>query len=318
MGIKYSHSYQSMSVYLGSFIVKKVICWMLLGAMLFNLTSCKHLLEDNILEGENIFLIDESSLEIIGSSILDEHEVVNEPTLIVSEELDKEKRAVKITLTGDGLYYFPALNGEFVEDYQYLLSVNSIGSYQDNPQPMEAPVVAYLPLSYYLIEGNTLDICKVGKDGKHYNVVYELSLDIECDYSEEAITLKNDFLNKALISYFDGEYSERDLLSIDSLNIYYYNPILGTCKKSSNSIYILERNSIEWTVYYYSDYFDEPIDNTPSIIPIEIVEDLKFFNALGNLTLVDLSDGELKELYKSLMKEVSKGYRATENTWSQE
>ena len=51
------------------------------------------------------------------------------------------------------------------------------------------------------------------------------------------------------------------------------------------------------------------------MIPADIIADLEFFDALDYLTLADKSDGETKEMYKTIMKEVSRGYRVTENTW---
>ena len=301
--------------------MKKIMFVILLGIMVLGMMACNDMGDQDTLEYNSSFLTEKSTSEDLESTeSTTDITVVEEPTLHVIEELDKEKKAVKITLMGDGQYYFPNLKGEFVENYQYELAVNSKGYYQDYPLPMEGPVVAYLPLSYYLekVDGKKpLMIRKVAQDGANYEVEYTLSLEIASFYSDESITLKNDFLHAAIKKYFDGEYSERDLLTIECLGIYYYNPILGSRDKSSNSIYIQKRGSDEQIIYYYSDFFDTPTADTPSVIPMELIEDLEFFNALDYLTLADKSQGETKELYKKIMEQTVKGYQVTENTWDQ-
>lgn len=301
--------------------MKKIISVILFGTMMIGMTACNHAEPKDTLEYTSSLSTAETTAnrsESTGSEtdIAD----AKEPTLYVTEELDKEKKAIKITLTGDGRYYFPNLSGEFVENYQYELGYNSKGNYQDYPLPMEGPVVAYLPLSYYLEKANgkkPLIICKVAENGSTYDTEYIFSLEIESFYSDESITLKNDFLDAAIRRYFDGEFSERDLLSIERLDIYYYNPIWESRDKNPNSIHIQKRGSGEQTVYYYSDFFDMPTADTPSVIPAELIEDLEFFDALDYLTLADKSTGETKELYKKIMENVIKEYRVTENTWDQ-
>ncbi len=300
--------------------MKKMFCGVFLVLMLF-VASCNDAEPRDTLEYTTSPLTESSTVEQSGttdSSEKSEEPVQAEPTLTVTEELDQEKKAVKITLRGDGQYYFPDLKGELVENYQYEIFINSSGRYQDSPLPMASPVVAYLPLSTYLeksVKAIPLLICKVGDDDQKYSVEYLLTMDIASLYSDEPITLKNEFLHLAMTTCFEGEYSERDLLEIESLNIYYYNPIMGSRDKSANSIYIKKRGSDEKTTYYYSDFFDMPTEETPSLIPTDILEDLSFFDGLGYLTLGDKSDGETKELYLNIMKEVAVGYHPTENTW---
>ena len=245
-----------------------------------------------------------------------------EPTLTVSEEIDWEHKAVKITLTGDGKYYFTGLKGEYVENYKYELGYSSVGNPQAFPLPMESPVVAYIPISsyvsYYLTKDG-IDIAKVDANGKIYHVDYEVSLNLAEQFSDEPITLQDEFLHAAMTSYFGGEYSERDLLEIRGFSIDYDQHKPMSHDRDSDSMHVyshLSEDRSKSTYYAYSKFFDTPVDETPNIIPAVMFEDFKHFHALEYLVLYDKLFPEKKELYKQMANEITKKYEVTENTWS--
>lgn len=249
-----------------------------------------------------------------------------EPTLTVTEELDQEKKAVKITLTGDGTYYFPAYSGVYVEDFQYELIINSQGKSQAVPKPMESPVVLYCRLSAYLPmqqNGETLSICKVSSTGKEYRVEYAPSLNVASFYSAETLVLQDEFLHKAMTAYFGGAYSEIDLLSIGELSVYYNNHDLSTGKKLPHSILIQKNRSDALTIYSYTDLMGGTLDEMPTCISPLLVDDLSHFPASYYLILAEDFDKtapdafqERRALYKKLSEEAAMGYQPTENTWS--
>lgn len=126
---------------------------------------------------------------------------VPEPTLTVTEEVDWEHNAVKITVSGDGRYYFPNLRGELIENYRYEIGVNSSGRIQDFPLPMESPVVAYYPISSYIRETSPIEICKVDANGNTYREEYAFSLDIASMLSDEPLELQDEFLHAAMTDF---------------------------------------------------------------------------------------------------------------------
>lgn len=241
--------------------------------------------------------------------------VLPEPTLVVTEEIDWEHRAVKIILNGDGMYYFPNTLGEWVENYQYRLGVNSAGYTQDFPLPMEPAVTAYYPISRYIRETSPIEICKVDANGKIYRVEYDFSIDIASLFSDEPIRLQDEFLHAVMTDYFGGEYSERDLLEITYIFVSYHNLKFQSHDRTPNYIQIRKNMTDPPVNYYYSDFFDTPVEQTPSVIPETMLEDLKRFYGLTSLELVDQYDPERQKLYLKIAQEVSRGYQVTENTW---
>lgn len=242
---------------------------------------------------------------------------VPEPTLTVTEEVDWEHNAVKITVSGDGMYYFPNLRGELIENYRYKIGVNSSGRTQDFPLPMESPVIAYYPISSYIRETSPIEICKVDANGNTYREEYTFSLDIASMLSDEPIELQDEFLHAAMTDFFGGEYSQRDLLSVGELFIKYHCMAFQSYDREPNKIMVQKERSDTPTTYYSSDFFDMPNEEAPSIIPEAMLEDLKLFRGLYSLSLVDKWDSGNQELYLEIAHRVARGYEVTENTWDQ-
>ncbi len=241
----------------------------------------------------------------------------------VTEELDKEKNAVKITVTGDGTYYFPAVRGTKVENFKYELIGNSSGYIQANPLPMETPVVVYYSLSDYMSaqkENRTLWI----KSGDGQDTHHTFTLDIPSLFSDEPLILKNEFLHAALTEYFGGEYSERDLLTIEGLFISYGQKYFMSYERMSNFISIQKTLKDTPIRYDESRFFHTSADETAIVIPESLMEDLTYFHALCSLELVDSwEEGsqeeweQRRELYKEFARQTARGYEPTEDTWSQ-
>ncbi len=240
----------------------------------------------------------------------------------VTEELDIEKNAVKITVTGDGTYYFPERNGSYVENFKYELFRNFSGYMQANPLPMETPVVTYYSLSSYMKaqrENRTLRI----KSGDGQDTDYTFTLDIPSLISDEPITLQNEFLHAAMTDHFGGAYSERDLLSIERMYIYYGKKPLMSHDRMANFIQFFKTQDNTSIRYNEDRFFDTPLDETSIVIPENTLEDLTLFHALITLELSDSwEEGKKQEWearkahYKELAHFTSRGYTPTEDTWS--
>ena len=295
--------------------MKKILAILIASTILLSLVSCGDKTPDDLdytTPPVDTWGTTNSSSE---STTAPEPIVLPEPTLIVSEEIDWEHNAVKITLTGDGKYYFPNRSGEYVENFKYEMGYSSVGTPQAFPLPMDAPVVTYYSIADYL-KDKSIQICKVDANGKVYRIDYEFSLDIASYVSDAPITLQDEFLHAAMTSYFGGEYSERDLLEIKDVYISYGDKKFQSHDREDNRIQIQKDLSGTPVSYVYSDFFDTPIDETPEIISDATLEDLKHFRALLALTLTDRFDSGRNEMYKKLSHEVARGYTVTENTWS--
>ena len=296
--------------------MKKVLAGILAGVMAVVLVSCNERSPKDMLDYTTPPTETTATTESGASTETTASIVLPEPTLTVTEEIDWEHKAVKITLTGDGMYYFPNFSGVYIENYQYELGVNSSGRTQVSPLPMDPPVVLYYQISSYIKRNTPIEICKVDANGKIYRVEYELSLDIASYLSDEPLKLQDEFLHAVMTDYFGGEYSERDLLEIGQLYIGYYDTDLQSGNRTSNRISITDPKG-NYLNYYHSDFFDTPIDETPSVIPDETLEDLGHFHGLYYVTLTDKSDSERMEMYKQLTYQTVRGYEVTKNTWSQ-
>lgn len=297
--------------------MKKMLAGILAGMMLCALVSCADAPPDDPFDYTAPSVTTTESATPSDTTAVIEPPEVPEPTLTVTEEIDWEHKAVKITLSGDGMYYFPSLRGELIENYQYRLGVNSSGRMQDFPLPMESPVVAYYPISSYIRKSNALEICKVDENGKVYREDYTFSLDIASMLSDEPILLQDEFLHAAMTAYFGGEYSERDLLTVGILRIQYNRMAFQSYDREPNHIQILKELSDTPVNYDFSDFFDVPNEEAPSVISAAMLEDLKLFRGLFSLELSDKYDPDRRALYLKIAQETARGYEVTENTWSQ-
>ncbi len=310
--------------------MKKCVYIMILFMLLISFSSCKDTpLEDTLSYdtiGTSTTLPPAS--EETSSQTVTTVETVKLPETpmsvpMVTEELDKEKNAVKITVTGDGAYYFPAVRGTKVENFKYELIGNSSGYMQANPLPMETPVVVYYSLSDYMRaqkENHTLWI----KSGDGQDTYHPFTLDIPSLFSDDPLTLKHEFLHAALTEYFGGKYSERDLLTIEGLFISYGQKYFMSYERMSNFISI--QKTLEDTPIRYDEsrFFHISAEETAIVIPETLMEDLSYFHALRSLELVDSwEEGsqeeweQRRERYKELARQTARGYEPTEDTWSQ-
>ena len=149
-----------------------------------------------------------------------------DPTLIVTEEFVSELDAVKITISGSGHYTVPALAERLIEeteDTEYTVYVNASGHMQVDYLPAKSLTI-YMPVHAYFGEGainRDLHIVKYGANDHYFYTDYPLTLDPAEYYSDQAITMNNAPLDAVLRGYFDGDYSERDLLCVQSASLYY-------------------------------------------------------------------------------------------------
>ena len=147
-----------------------------------------------------------------------------EPTLIVEEEFIKELDAVKITISGNGVYCTSELAGRLIENYQYETFVNTSG-YTQTSQIATESITIYMPVSAYM-GANAIDtnlyIEKYDGKGRCFEDHYGLTIDPAEYYSDEPIAMNNKALDVVLRGYFGGDYSERDLLGIQGVLIQYF------------------------------------------------------------------------------------------------
>lgn len=293
--------------------MKKRLAILLVLAMLAALSSCAGTEPADTLDYTAPPVSTETPAETTGDTTgATEKPELPEPTLTVTEEVDWEHNAVKITVSGDGMYYLPEIRGEYIENYRYEVGVNSSGRMQAFPLPMASPVVLYYPISAYKRDTTPTEIVKVDAAGKTYREEYSFSLDIASMLPDEPIELQDEFLHAAMTDFFGGEYSQRDLFSIGELFIDYHRLAFQSYDREPNLIQIRKESSDTPVNYYYSDFFDTPVEETPSLISDAMLEDLKLFRGLYSLLLQEKWDSGNREKYIEIMQQVATGYEVTE------
>lgn len=293
--------------------MKKRLAILLVFAMLAALSSCAGTEPADTLDYTAPPVSTETPAETTGDTTgATEKPELPEPTLTVTEEVDWEHNAVKITVSGDGMYYLPQIRGEYIENYRYEVGVNSSGRMQAFPLPMASPVVLYYPISAYKRDTTPTEIVKVDAAGKTYREEYSFSLDIASMLPDEPIELQDEFLHAAMTDFFGGEYSQRDLFSIGELFIDYHRLAFQSYDREPNLIQIRKESSDTPVNYYYSDFFDTPVEETPSLISDAMLEDLKLFRGLYSLLLQEKWDSGNREKYIEIMHQVGTGYEVTE------
>lgn len=293
--------------------MKKRLAILLVLAMLAALSSCAGTEPADTLDYTAPPVSTETPAETTGDTTgATEKPELPEPTLTVTEEVDWEHNAVKITVSGDGMYYLPQIRGEYIENYRYEVGVNSSGRMQAFPLPMASPVVLYYPISAYKRDTTPTEIVKVDAAGKTYREEYSFSLDIASMLPDEPIELQDEFLHAAMTDFFGGEYSQRDLFSIGELFIDYHRLAFQSYDREPNLIQIRKESSDTPVNYYYSDFFDTPVEETPSLISDAMLEDLKLFRGLYSLLLQEKWDSGNREKYIEIMHQVGTGYEVTE------
>lgn len=293
--------------------MKKRLAILLVFAMLAALSSCAGTEPADTLDYTTPPVSTETPAETTSDTTgATEKPELPEPTLTVTEEVDWEHNAVKITVSGDGMYYLPQIRGEYIENYRYEVGVNSSGRMQAFPLPMASPVVLYYPISAYKRDTTPTEIVKVDAAGKTYREEYSFSLDIASMLPDEPIELQDEFLHAAMTDFFGGEYSQRDLFSIGELFIDYHRLAFQSYDREPNLIQIRKESSDTPVNYYYSDFFDTPVEETPSLISDAMLEDLKLFRGLYSLLLQEKWDSGNREKYIEIMQQVATGYEVTE------
>ena len=115
-----------------------------------------------------------------------------------------------------------------------------------------------------------------------------------------------------MTDFFGGEYSQRDLFSIGELFIDYHRLAFQSYDREPNLIQIRKESSDAPVNYYYSDFFDTPVEETPSLISDAMLEDLKLFRGLYSLLLQEKWDSGNREKYIEIAHQVATGYEVTE------
>lgn len=292
--------------------MKKHLAILLVFAMLAALSSCAGTEPVDTLDYTTPPVSTEEPADTTSATETPKQPELPEPTLTVTEEVDWGHNAVKITVSGDGMYYFSGVRGEYIENYRYEVRVNSSGWMQDFPLPMASPVVIYYPISSYIRKTKPIEIVKVDAARKTYREEYSFSLDIASMLPDEPIELQDEFLHAAMTDFFGGEYSQRDLFSIGELFIDYHRLAFQSYDREPNLIQIRRESSDAPVNYYYSDFFDTPVEETPSLISDAMLEDLKLFRGLYSLLLQEKWDSGNREKYIEIMQQVSRGYEVTE------
>ncbi len=229
----------------------------------------------------------------------------------VKTELITAHNAIKVTINLQGKLLVGHIKGEYIENYQYEVIRDTKGNPVDARKYAENEIVLYLPIAYYKNkEDQSIVITGQTQDGIDIKETIYLDFDVDAQYSDASLQMKDAFLHQALTSYFEGEYSERDLLDIDILQI----SCVSNDGTGAPSYKIYFRNSQKETIgknYYYSDFFDTHI---PLAISDELLSDLIYFHALKQISLFENNGERLKIL--DTWEEKLLPYEVTENTWS--
>ncbi|MBQ8496537.1 MAG: hypothetical protein IJ489_03670 [Clostridia bacterium] len=229
----------------------------------------------------------------------------------VKTELIAAHNAIKVTINLKGKLMVDHIKGEYIENYQYGVIRDTKGNPVDARKYAENEIVLYLPIAYYKNkEDQSIGIKGQTQDGIDIKDTIFLNFDVDAEYSDAPLQMKDAFLHQALTSYFEGEYSERDLLDIDILQI----SCVSNDGTGAPSYRIYFRNSQKETIgknYYYSDFFETDI---PLAISDELLSDLVYFHALKQISLFENNGERLKIL--DTWEEKLLPYEVTENTWS--
>ena len=229
----------------------------------------------------------------------------------VQTELIAEHNAIKVAINLKGKIIIHDIKGEYIENYQYEVILDTKGNPVDARKYAENEIVLYLPIAYYKNkEDQSIGIKGQTQDGIDIKETICLDFDVEAQYSDAPLQMKDAFLHQALTSYFEGEYSERDLLDIDILQI----SCVSNDGTGAPSYRIYFRNSQKETIgknYYYSDFFETDI---PLTISDKLLNDLIYFHALKQISLFENNGVRLKILDTWEAKLLP--YEVTENTWS--
>lgn len=193
----------------------------------------------------------------------------------VSEMIDLSLDVVKISVFADGNISAPEVPGEYIKDLVYEIVLSSNGQYMEFQKLKENELTIYMPLEGYrkLITNNQkILISGITTSGERINEYISPSLNADSYFSDEPMQVSDEFLHFALTNYFEGAYSERDLLNIPRLSVSYCNDARGC------------GINIDGNWYAYETYFDI---EKPTMIPDTLLQDLRYFHAIYKVQLFE-------------------------------
>lgn len=232
------------------------------------------------------------------------------PEVTVTAEVIPEKDTVKLIFTSD----YPLsvqIDPKYISDFkgEIVKNGNAVSYHYD---PMESPVICYVPIGLFYSGKGEFSVTKYVIDGSVHSYIetVKVSPDLSQCFSDEAITVSDPFLDAVLKTEFGGSYSERDLSEIREITVSYRR----TKKESFGGISLKTEPTV--SMYYYdrergngndgfshhaySDYFTEDFTGD---FPLGVLNDMDYFPLLEKAVFkqdgaseVPLPDGYLERI----------------------
>lgn len=209
------------------------------------------------------------------------------PKVTVTAEIIPEKDTVKLTFVSDHKLsvavdpsYIVNFQGEYIKNE----SGNSGGYLWE---PMESPVICYIPIGYFYGIHGEIKVTKYQSTEpmRYYYETLKIEADTSQVFSDELLVLSDPFLDAALKAEFGGSYSERDLSQIKDVQIYYYHTERGAFLIQPSITFVYYNKSLGkydngTSVYQYSDFYEE---DWTGDFPEETLLDMQYFPLLQSV-----------------------------------
>ncbi len=209
------------------------------------------------------------------------------PKVTVTAEVIPEKGVVKMTFTSDHALSV-RIDPKYISDFkgEVVQNGNAVSYHYD---PMESPVVCYVPIGLFYSGHGEFSVTKYVTDGSvhSYKETVKVSPDFSLCFSNETVKVSDPFLDAVLKAEFGDSYSERDLSEIREITVSYRRTkkesLGGISLKTEPTISICYYNRERgngndgFSYHAYSDYFDKDFTEE---FPLNVLNDMEYFPLL--------------------------------------
>ncbi len=202
------------------------------------------------------------------------------PECEIQCELLKTKATFKITLTSENNSFV------FLDHYQPWVEYSMYSR-----KPTKSPVVIYMPMEYFYLNGGFLDVRICDRYGNEFDMNEQIDFDFEALEAEKGkiVTIEDPFLDAALTAEFGENYTDIDLCKVKHLVVNYqyerWNWLGDIMEEPTILITFYDMSCGKYegvSRYCYSDFFEKPYEGD---LPKEIKYDLMQFRCLKGLRI---------------------------------
>ncbi len=217
----------------------------------------------------------------------------------VSEEFVLERDTVRITIAGDGIRLYAPVSADYIENFADF--VDGSGAVLGRDSLVSLPMTIELPVFYYTYhweDKTDFELKLRGYDENNLPIEEKTSLSVDprLYYPETPLRLQDVFWDGILTSVFGEDYSERDLLSIYSMQIAVISH--GGEPYFTITLYWKQNGKNMSRSFYYSDYGEGDI---PERFTEEFTEALRHFHGL---TAINVAAPNRYTLPDALLEEI--------------